>query len=125
MKQTIKLRESELKRMIAESVRRVLRESKESEIQKKLYDFFDEYNWCDSNASYTDVFEDDEIPETAAKEFGLPVDYCIGIYHQFLEENPGYWDGLWEDDEEDEEMDESFKRKINRIVSECLKRNLR
>ena len=122
MKQTIKLRESELKRMISESVRRVLRESKKSEIHKKLYDFFDEYNWCDSNASYTDVFEDDEIPETAAKEFGLPVDYCIRIYHQFLEENPGYWDGSWEDDEE---MDESFKRKINRIVSESIRRNLR
>ena len=79
-------------------------------------------NTCTSSNAYT---EDDEIPETAAKEFGLPVDYCIGIYHQFLEENPGYWDGSWEDNEEDEEMDESFKRKINRIVSECLKRNLR
>lgn len=115
MKRTIRLTESDLHRVIEESVKRVLRESTRprtfrlregyykqmsNPTMQKLYDYFDEFNWCDSNASYSDVFEDNEIPERAAKEFGLPVDYCIGIYHKFLEDNPEYWDGSWEDDED-------------------------
>ena len=92
MKRTIKLRESELKRMIAESVRRVLNEGDAEDyemdcLRSEKWDDADEYNPYDHlNQIYDDIddlveyfanrYNDDEI-EMNFKPILVNIRYCL------------------------------------------------
>lgn len=182
MKQTIKLRESELRRMIAESVRRILRESDERHAWDLTDDGVEEFsmdgNWPSDR--WDNEHNWDRRIGKGANALRMGLDQQSGNdwkqgsvydnpYAQDKRENArdyvnkgkyypyGFGSQLWDDYAEDdlEDFNNAEQRKmaaadkrwqraadsrplhrkgslnramdesINRIVSECLKRNLR
>ena len=176
MKQTIKLRESDLKRMIAESVKRVLREKKEeydwAEFEKdpegkKEFDVNNSWEYYDYvHSTPKEVRPYDDAYWNLANRgdnntllWDLQNNHLDGssdIYtHMFYDVNPDSWKANKEKGEQDNQkkknqwekdkrwqkaadsrplhrkgslnraMEESMNRKIGRIVSECIRRNIR
>ena len=75
MKRTIRLRESELRRMIAESVRRVLREQEESDIDSIIWDLEDLKEGYDLNG--VEITEEDAQNVISLMQMGLSKDEAV------------------------------------------------
>lgn len=104
MGRTIRLNESELKRMIDESIRRVLNEGKDDFEAGKYQGKWSVFSKPSRTFSHIGIGKKKAIKK--ARELN---DYCA---QKDKEEN-------------DNKTSESFNRKIYRIVSECIRRNIR
>ena len=147
MKKLIRLTESDLHRIVKESVNKVLNERKAlytngdvemDELGRKFIDFIEKY---DGGVLMQTVVDYESGNQTGKKESPLKE-----LIPYFEEEVLGYdctpdmidairraynqwWfyaeDQLMQYDEDEEVVDESINRKINRIVSESIRRNIR
>ena len=147
MKQTIKLKESELKQMIAESVRRILKESgeyytvrpnsfaKDDRLAAKGYvknsanmpnpDYDDVSPYSDYRGDYYAAGERDSEKmfndnEKLSKKEKISQKAADRRWQKAADSRPLHRKGSL-----NRAMEESMNRKIGRIVSECIRRNIR
>ena len=123
MKQTINLRESELRRMIAESVKSVLNEigdtDKGQDVLGQVYGraLRRAQMLGDKGAEARRLRKIAQDEKDKAYSEGEKHNLFTGVFSKFDNAiNTGYAKA---------ENNEAINRKIGRIVSECLKRNLR
>jgi len=148
MKQTIKLKESELKRMIFESIKYALKDSEKEMNESNLNE-----GGIHSDNTPDEIIQDIEsnfgnhsVTQMDSSRYVVGVDGKYGNYEidvpanghcrikryrynshnnaeddQWYHYNPEWFNYC----ENNHSQNESINRKINRIVSECLRRNIR
>ena len=141
MRRTIRLRENELRRMIAESVRRVINEmdtNSDKCVSDKEYalKYGEDPDYPDSNSVFHPNFIDIAMKYKANpnKYDSHNADYLMWKYNQNKKEqmkNQRIKDNRWQKAADSRQLhrkgslNRAMDESVNRIVSECLKRNLR
>ena len=92
-KRTIRLTESDLHRVIRESVKRVLRENDDRERYQRVYNFCNtEVQWENHGHNLQNPHDFADLVKYIAKYTNEDYDFCYNVLADYVEENPDVYD---------------------------------